>query len=108
MEKKSDSKLAKRPIGHKSSKATVSASRNPFINFLMEFRKRNPSLKSKQLISRGAEQWRRMNESEKTPYFEMAKKAPKRRRHKASTKSRRGRRRGRSRSRAKSVNRSDE
>ncbi|KAJ3657386.1 hypothetical protein Zmor_009194 [Zophobas morio] len=65
-------------VGRKESKPKVRANRNPFINFVQEFSRR-AGVSGKQLISRAAERWRSMNESEKAPYCELARNAPRRR-----------------------------
>lgn len=67
-------------VSGKSSRTKVRAFRNPFFNFLADFRRENSNLKATQIASRGAERWRNMSKDEKTPYWEMAKKAPKTRR----------------------------
>ncbi|XP_030757182.1 protamine-like isoform X2 [Sitophilus oryzae] len=51
--------------------------RNPFLNFLRDFRKNNKGLKVTQLTKIGAKVWRNMNKREKSPYYRMAKEAPK-------------------------------
>ncbi|EFA02042.1 hypothetical protein TcasGA2_TC007670 [Tribolium castaneum] len=98
MEKKSQSKIAK-----KDSTPEGKKTRNPFLNFLQEFRQKNKGMPNREVISRGSEAWRKMSENEKAPYYEMAKRAPKKRKRRG------GRRRGRrmaSRSRQRSGSRS--
>ncbi|EFA02172.1 hypothetical protein TcasGA2_TC007828 [Tribolium castaneum] len=79
--------------GKKESKTRVRVFRNPFLNFISDFRKSNTSLKSREVISRAAEQWRKMNPDEKSPYCELARSAPKSRKRKAGRRRRRRRRR---------------
>ncbi|KAJ3657385.1 hypothetical protein Zmor_009193 [Zophobas morio] len=55
--------------------------RNPFLNFLQEYRKKNVGVSGRELIQNAGELWRKMTDAEKAPYYEMAKKAPRRRRH---------------------------
>ncbi|XP_044255101.1 HMG1/2-like protein [Tribolium madens] len=83
MEKKSQSKIAK-----KEPASEGKTTRNPFLNFVQEFRKNNRGIPAQEQVARAAEAWRKMSDNEKAPYYEMAKRAPKRRK-------RRGRRRGR-------------
>jgi hypothetical protein len=73
--KKSHNKVTKKESTDKASKLH----RNPFLNFLQEFRKKNLGLTSQEVIQKAAEIWRKMTDSEKAPYCEMAKRAPKRR-----------------------------
>ncbi|RZB39675.1 HMG box domain containing protein [Asbolus verrucosus] len=61
---------------------SLPALRNPFLNFIREFRKNNTGMKSSEVVSKAAEKWRNMNQSEKSPYCEQAKNAPKRKRRK--------------------------
>ncbi|RZC38189.1 HMG box and/or DUF1074 domain containing protein [Asbolus verrucosus] len=85
-------------------------SRNPFLNFLRDFRKCNTGIGSNQLMKKGGEIWRKMSQAQKLLYFELAKSAPKRKLRGSRKRKRiRGRRRKRSRarrSRAKSRRRS--
>ncbi|KAJ8941577.1 hypothetical protein NQ314_010351 [Rhamnusium bicolor] len=53
--------------------------RNPFLNFMRDFRKSNNGLKLTELTKRGAELWRKMNDRQKSPYCQLARQAPKRR-----------------------------
>lgn len=53
--------------------------RNPFLNFLRDFRRSNGGLKLTELTRRGAEIWRKMNDRQKSPYCHLARQAPKRR-----------------------------
>lgn len=81
MESKSSNKIVKKSEGGKNS-----ISRNPFFNFLSDFRKKNKGLSPQELVYRAGEAWRNMTEAEKAPFREMAKRAPKtrkrrRRRH---------------------------
>ncbi|RZB39674.1 HMG box and/or DUF1074 domain containing protein [Asbolus verrucosus] len=66
--------------------------RNPFLNFLQDFRKKNIGLTSQEVMQKAAEMWRKMSENEKAPYYEMAKNAPKRKKRKSGRKRRRARR----------------
>lgn len=55
--------------------------RNPFLNFLKDFRKSHKNkLDAVEVTKRAAQLWRIMNEREKSPYINMAKQAPKRKR----------------------------
>lgn len=65
--------------------------RNPFINFMQEFRKKNAGLTAQEAMQRAAEAWRRMSDAEKAPYQEMARKAPRRRRRRKGRQRRRQR-----------------
>ncbi|KAJ8943237.1 hypothetical protein NQ318_009928 [Aromia moschata] len=77
--------------------------RNPFLNFMRDFRKSNNGLKLTELTKRGAELWRKMNERQKSPYCQLAKQAPRRRRRRKSSKRRRRRRRAYSYARCRSA-----
>lgn len=61
--------------------------RNPFLNFLKDFRKSHRNkLDAVEITKRAAQLWRIMNEREKSPYINMSKQAPKRRRSTSSKK----------------------
>ncbi|CAH1383172.1 unnamed protein product [Tenebrio molitor] len=68
-------------------------SRNPFLNFLRDFRKCNRNLGGSQLMKMGAELWRRMNEAQKLLYFELAKNAPKKQQQRGRKRKKRRRKR---------------
>lgn len=52
--------------------------RNPFLNFLRDFRKSHKNrLDMVEITRRGAQLWRLMNTREKSPYINQTKKAPK-------------------------------
>lgn len=53
--------------------------RNPFLNYVRDFRKGNGNLRATEIASRAAEKWRNMSSEEKSPYCEMARRAPRRR-----------------------------
>ncbi|EFA02171.1 hypothetical protein TcasGA2_TC007827 [Tribolium castaneum] len=63
-----------------SKQTRAKISRNPFINFIFDFWKSNPTMNSREVFSRAGEKWRNMSPEEKSPYREMAKRAPKKRR----------------------------
>ncbi|KAF7278610.1 uncharacterized protein LOC143190993 [Rhynchophorus ferrugineus] len=102
----SKSKNANNPINnrrdgrgvHKTGRVT----KNPFLNFLREMRKRTQGLTPIEITTKGAEIWRSMTKHEKEPYCALAKQAARRGRRRRR-KSRRGRRRRRGRSRTRSV-----
>lgn len=57
--------------------------RNPFLNFLRDFRKSHKhKLDVMEITKRAAQLWRIMNERERSPYINMSRQAPKRRRRK--------------------------
>lgn len=51
-------------------------SRNPFINFLAEFRRNEKGIKPNEVMIRGAQLWRQMSASDKCHYYRLAKQAP--------------------------------
>lgn len=54
--------------------------RNPFLNFLQDFRKSHRAkLDVVEITRRAAQLWRIMNERERSPYINMSRNAPKRR-----------------------------
>ncbi|XP_011181364.1 protamine-like protein 99C isoform X1 [Zeugodacus cucurbitae] len=53
--------------------------RNPYLNFLREFRLRNTGLSAVEIIRRGAREWKSMPKEEKLQYIEEAFYAPKKR-----------------------------
>lgn len=55
--------------------------RNPFLNFLRDFRKSHKNkLDVVEITKRAAQLWRIMNERERSPYINMSRQAPKKRR----------------------------
>lgn len=76
---------------YKASKVK-NATRNPYLNFMKEFRLKNKNMNVVEQTVKGAEMWRKMNDSQKAPFVELARQA--RRRRKKGGKGRR-RRRGR-------------
>jgi len=50
--------------------------RNPFFNFLRYFRKASRGLPMAQVTKNAAKQWRTMTERDRSPYHNMARKAP--------------------------------
>ncbi|XP_044760139.1 protamine-like [Coccinella septempunctata] len=67
------------------------ATRNPYLNFMREFRLKNKNMNVVEQTVKGAEMWRKMNESQKAPYVDLARQA-RRRRKKGKKRRRRGRR----------------
>ncbi|XP_036336974.1 uncharacterized protein LOC118747091 [Rhagoletis pomonella] len=53
--------------------------RNPYLNFLREFRQRNCGLSAVEIIRRGAKEWNNMAKESKLRYIEEAFYAPKKR-----------------------------
>ncbi|XP_039966789.1 uncharacterized protein LOC120778836 isoform X1 [Bactrocera tryoni] len=53
--------------------------RNPYLNFLREFRLRNTGLSAVEIIRRGAREWRNMPKEDKLQFIEEAFYAPKKR-----------------------------
>ncbi|XP_004520212.1 protamine [Ceratitis capitata] len=53
--------------------------RNPYLNFLREFRVRNTGLSAVEIIRRGAKEWNNMPKEDKLHYIEEAFHAPKKR-----------------------------
>lgn len=89
--RRTPSRSAKRRT-YKSGRVT----RNPFLNFMRDFRKTRCGLKLTELTRKGAEVWRKMNNRQRSPYCHLARQAPKRRnRRKKRKTARRRRRRGR-------------
>ncbi|CAG9836448.1 unnamed protein product [Diabrotica balteata] len=81
--------------------------RNPFLNFMRDFRKSHKkNLTVTELVRRGAQMWRQMDEKQRAHYIAMSKNAPKttvarrRRRRRKGSRSRRRTKRHRSRSRS--------
>ncbi|KAJ8954266.1 hypothetical protein NQ314_007141 [Rhamnusium bicolor] len=118
-----DNRPSRSHVKNRTSKITVQkipsgsgkVSRNPFINFLKDYRKSNKhALNVVELTKRGAQLWRGMNDKEKSPYISLSKQAPvkykqsrsRRRRRKRSRRRRKGRRRRR-RSRSSSFTTED-
>uniref|UniRef100_A0A182M4M6 HMG box domain-containing protein n=1 Tax=Anopheles culicifacies TaxID=139723 RepID=A0A182M4M6_9DIPT len=58
--------------------------RNPYINFLRDFRQKNCHLSAVEIVRQGAEQWRRMSDEQKLPYVKIAFYTPMKRRQCAS------------------------
>nr|XP_014092192.1 protamine isoform X2 [Bactrocera oleae] len=50
--------------------------RNPYLNFLREFRLRNTDLSAVEIICRGAREWKSMPKEEKLQYIEEKRKPP--------------------------------
>ncbi|XP_018321753.1 serine/arginine-rich splicing factor 4-like [Agrilus planipennis] len=77
-------------------------SRNPFINFLREYRRKNKEKLAKlsqiEIVRTCAQEWRKLTPKEKSVYVEQAARAPRSRRRRSR------RRRSRSRSRSHSPN----
>lgn len=61
--------------------------RNPFLNFMRDFRRAHKGMKATDVVKHGAELWRKMSDRQKSPYCIQAKNARK------SSKSRRSRKR---------------
>ncbi|XP_065361672.1 protamine-like [Calliphora vicina] len=83
--------------------------RNPYLNFLRQFRKQNCGLSPVETIRAGAKEWKRLNKEERLRFIKEAFYAPKRRRQsnmcgpassRRSSKRSSSRRAGRSRRRA--------
>uniref|UniRef100_A0A2M4CVH4 HMG box domain-containing protein n=1 Tax=Anopheles darlingi TaxID=43151 RepID=A0A2M4CVH4_ANODA len=51
-------------------------SRNPYLNFLREFRRQNYHLSAVEVVRRGAAHWRQLTEEQKLPYVRIAFYAP--------------------------------
>ncbi|KAJ3658867.1 hypothetical protein Zmor_010584 [Zophobas morio] len=66
----------KKPPKKKAARVKNILSRNPFLNFLRDFRNWNPRLASSQLMQKGAELWRSMSDRHKLLYCQLAKHAP--------------------------------
>ncbi|XP_045476217.1 protamine-like [Harmonia axyridis] len=66
--------------------------RNPYLNFMREFRLKNKNLNVVEQVVKGAEMWRKMSESQKAPYVELARQARRRRKKGGRRRRRRGRR----------------
>lgn len=59
--------------------------RNPFLNFLRDFRKSHKNkIDVVEITKRAAQLWRIMNERERSPYINMSRLAPKRKRNEKS------------------------
>lgn len=110
MEKRSKSRI--RSSQSKTSPKKISSgklTRNPFLNFLRDFRKSNRHKYDVcELTKRGARLWRGMTDKEKSPYVNLSKRAPKykrtkKRRRRRRTEKKKKKRRRRSRSRSSSV-----
>ncbi|KAM7355634.1 uncharacterized protein ACRADG_001636 [Cochliomyia hominivorax] len=54
--------------------------RNPYLNFLRQFRKQNCGLSPIETIQEGAKEWKRLTQAEKLKFIKEAFYAPKRRR----------------------------
>uniref|UniRef100_A0A182RPP2 HMG box domain-containing protein n=1 Tax=Anopheles funestus TaxID=62324 RepID=A0A182RPP2_ANOFN len=54
--------------------------RNPYLNFLRDFRIKNCHLSVVEIVRQGAEQWRRMTDEQKLPYVKVAFYTPLKRR----------------------------
>lgn len=50
--------------------------RNPFLNFLRYYRRVNRGRPVRKIVKEGAQMWKAMTERERSPYKNMAKKAP--------------------------------
>uniref|UniRef100_A0A182PB47 HMG box domain-containing protein n=1 Tax=Anopheles epiroticus TaxID=199890 RepID=A0A182PB47_9DIPT len=46
--------------------------RNPYLNFLRDFRRKNCHLSVVEIVRQGAEQWRRLTDEQKLPYVRIA------------------------------------
>lgn len=58
--------------------APSKALRNPFLNFMRDFRKSNKQkLNLTEMTKRGAQIWRSMSQREKSPYLQLSRQAPK-------------------------------
>uniref|UniRef100_A0A182F4F2 HMG box domain-containing protein n=1 Tax=Anopheles albimanus TaxID=7167 RepID=A0A182F4F2_ANOAL len=51
-------------------------SRNPYLNFLREFRRQNYHLSAVEVVRRGAAHWRQLTEEQRLPYVRIAFYAP--------------------------------
>uniref|UniRef100_A0AAG5CXF5 HMG box domain-containing protein n=1 Tax=Anopheles atroparvus TaxID=41427 RepID=A0AAG5CXF5_ANOAO len=47
-------------------------SRNPYLNYLREFRRKNCHLSAVEVVRQGAEQWRKMTDEQKLPFIRTA------------------------------------
>uniref|UniRef100_A0A182IMI9 Uncharacterized protein n=1 Tax=Anopheles atroparvus TaxID=41427 RepID=A0A182IMI9_ANOAO len=47
-------------------------SRNPYLNYLREFRRKNCHLSAVEIVRQGAEQWRKMTDEQKLPFIRTA------------------------------------
>ncbi|CAH0564045.1 unnamed protein product [Brassicogethes aeneus] len=52
--------------------------KNPYLNFMRDFRRNHGGMNIIDLTKQGAEMWRNMTEKQKAPYFAQAKQAPRR------------------------------
>ncbi|XP_001656475.2 protamine [Aedes aegypti] len=76
-------------------------SRNPYINFLREYRKKHCGLHPVEVIRKGAREWNCLNDKQRLPYIRTAFYRPVRKQP-CPTRGRRVQRRGASRSRSRS------
>uniref|UniRef100_A0A182VV28 HMG box domain-containing protein n=1 Tax=Anopheles minimus TaxID=112268 RepID=A0A182VV28_9DIPT len=54
--------------------------RNPYLNFLRDFRQQNCHLSVVEVVRQGAERWRQMSDDQKLPYVKIAFYTPMKRR----------------------------
>uniref|UniRef100_A0A182S5Q5 HMG box domain-containing protein n=1 Tax=Anopheles maculatus TaxID=74869 RepID=A0A182S5Q5_9DIPT len=54
--------------------------RNPYLNFLRDYRRKNCHLSAVDIVRQGAEQWRQMTDEQKLPYVKIAFYTPLKRR----------------------------
>lgn len=52
--------------------------RNPFFNFLREFRRNNCGISITEIAVQGAQEWRQMSDEQKCPFIALAYRTPKR------------------------------
>lgn len=91
-----DQDAASAPKRSKSSSRAGRVTRNPFLNFLRDFRTSYWGVPATQVVTLGAKEWRCLSDGQRAKYVEQAKMAPKevrRRRRRKRSKSRRRRRR---------------
>lgn len=71
-------KMVKFPVSRrKKARAKLGKiTRNPFLNFLRYFRKTSGGLPMAQVTKNAGKQWRTMTERDRSPYRNMARKAP--------------------------------
>uniref|UniRef100_A0A023ECX1 Uncharacterized protein n=1 Tax=Aedes albopictus TaxID=7160 RepID=A0A023ECX1_AEDAL len=94
------------PRRRSSSCRPGKTSRNPYINFLRDYRKKHCGLHPVEVIRQGACAWNRLSDQQRLPYIRTAFYRPIRREPCSSTRGRRSRSRGRSASRSRSRSRS--
>ncbi|KAF7285475.1 hypothetical protein GWI33_010573 [Rhynchophorus ferrugineus] len=64
------------PSKHPKVRSPGKITRNPFFNFLRDFRAANRGLSISEISQKGAEAWRNMKREDKIAYYKMAKEAP--------------------------------